>query len=242
MFLNIYSVICVGGINIRSQISKLKRNPNFVIGTPGRLKDLASRHTLRLGQYNNLVLDEADRMLDMGFLPDIRSILSSLPKKRQSLFFSATMNQKIESLISDFSVNPTKISVKMRDTSTNIDQDIVRISGNDNKVDKLHDLLIEKEFIKVLIFGKTKRGVENLSVDLNKRGFKSVSIHGDKNQSKRQRALREFKENNAHILVATDVAARGLDIPNVSHVINFDIPATYDDYPCKNHNQSPLLF
>jgi len=230
MFLNIYSAICVGGVNIRSQISRLKRKPDFVIGTPGRLKDLVLRKNLRLSEYKNLVLDEADRMLDMGFLPDIQFLLSSLPKKRQSLFFSATINSKIESLIADFAVNPFKISVKMRDTSANVDQDIIRISRNENKVDKLHDLLIEKDFNKVLIFGKTKRGVENLSIDLNKRGFKSVSIHGDKNQSKRQKALREFKNNSAHILVATDVAARGLDIPNVSHVINFDMPSTYDDY------------
>lgn len=230
VFLNIHSAICVGGVNIRSQISSLKRRPDFVIGTPGRLKDLAAKRILHLGEYTNLVLDEADRMLDMGFLPDIRLLLSALPKKRQSLFFSATMNPKIESLISAFAAEPVKIYVKTRDTSVNIDQNVVKIGRDENKLDKLHDILINKEFNKVLVFGRTKHGVERLSVALNGRGFKAVSIHGDKNQSNRQRALKAFKDSAVQIMVATDVAARGLDIPNVSHVINFDLPATYEDY------------
>jgi len=230
MFLNIYSAICVGGAGIGSQLSALRRHPNFVIGTPGRLKDLAMRKALHLDEYANLVLDEADRMLDMGFLPEIKALLSRLPEERQSLFFSATMTPEIEKLISEFSKNPVTVSVKMRDTSANIDQDVIKVERGENKIDKLHDLLLKKEFNKVLVFGRTKHGVENLSVALNDRGFKAVSIHGDKTQSNRQRALKAFKENVAQIMVATDVAARGLDIPNVTHVINFDLPSTYDDY------------
>jgi len=230
MFLNIYSAICVGGAGIGAQLSALRRRPNFVIGTPGRLKDLAMRKALRLDEYTNLVLDEADRMLDMGFLPDIKALLSRLPKERQSLFFSATMVPEIEKLISEFSVSPVTVSVKMRDTSANIDQDVVKVERGANKIDKLHDLLVNKDFSKVLVFGRTKHGVENLAVALNGRGFKTVSIHGDKTQANRQRALRAFKDNDAQVMVATDVAARGLDIPNVSHVINFDLPSTYEDY------------
>jgi len=230
MFLNIYSAICVGGAGIGAQLSALRRHPNFVIGTPGRLKDLAMRKAIRLDEYTNLVLDEADRMLDMGFLPEIKALLSRLPSDRQSLFFSATMNPEIERLIAEFSDSPITVSVKMRDTAANVDQDVVKIGRDENKIDKLHDLLIQKEFSKVLVFGRTKHGVEKLSVALNGRGFKAVSIHGDKTQSNRQRALKAFKENTAQIMVATDVAARGLDIPNVTHVINFDLPSTYEDY------------
>jgi superfamily II DNA/RNA helicase len=140
------------------------------------------------------------------------------------------MNPEIERLIAEFSDSPITVSVKMRDTAANVDQDVVKIGRDENKIDKLHDLLIQKEFSKVLVFGRTKHGVEKLSVALNGRGFKAVSIHGDKTQSNRQRALKAFKENTAQIMVATDVAARGLDIPNVTHVINFDLPSTYEDY------------
>jgi ATP-dependent RNA helicase RhlE len=133
-------------------------------------------------------------------------------------------------LIKEFLTNPEKISVKTGDTARNVEQNIVRVARGEDKVDSLENLLSKQEFSKVLIFGRTKHGVERLSKDLIKRGFKSESIHGDKNQPKRQKALKAFRDNQSQILVATDVAARGLDIPNVTHVINFDIPATYDDY------------
>ncbi|MDD4931071.1 MAG: DEAD/DEAH box helicase [Candidatus Colwellbacteria bacterium] len=229
-FMGIFSAICVGGANIRSQMSSLRHRPDFVVGTPGRLKDLVDRKFIKLSDYRNLVLDEADRMLDMGFLPDIKDLLSGLPADRQSVFFSATMPIEVERLISEFSRDPIKVSVKSGNTASSIDQDVVMVARGENKMDKLHDLLLGKGFDKVLIFGRTKYGVENLSVSLNKRGFKSVSIHGDKTQSNRQRALRMFKDGTVQIMVATDVAARGLDIPNVSHVINFDLPSTYEDY------------
>lgn len=224
------SVVAVGGLPIYKQVGALKKSYTFVIGTPGRLMDLRKRGAIDFTKFNTVVLDEADRMLDMGFINDIRSILSDIPTERQSLCFSATMSREIEALINQFLKNQVTISVKTRDTSKSIDQDIVRINPGETKLETLAGLLAQAEFGKVLVFGQTKRGVENLSRDLIKKGFKSEAVHGDKTQSRRQRALASFKKNQVQVLVATDVAARGLDIPDVSHVINFDLPATYDDY------------
>lgn len=228
--LRIFSACCVGGAPIFRQISDLKRSHNFVIGTPGRIKDLIKRKCINLSQFSTVVLDEADRMLDMGFVHDMRFVMSLMPTPRHTLFFSATLSREIEKLIGEFLTEPVRISVKTGDTAKNVDQDVVRIVRGTNKTDILHDILIQPEFNKVIIFGRTKFGVENLANDLIKRGFKADAIHGDKNHAKRQRALRSFKENQVQILVATDVAARGLDIPDVSHVINYDLPSTYDDY------------
>ena len=229
--LRVFSALCVGGMWIGKQINELKRNPQFLIATPGRLKDLEERRSVNLSQYNHLVLDEADRMVDMGFIDDIRAILSKLSGKRQSMFFTATLPPDVKSLIHSFLNNPTSVSVKRQDTSANVDQDIVRIAYRENKMDVLINLLRQSNiFTKVLIFGRTKRGVDRIAHGLEEKQFPVVSIHGDKVQSKRQRALDLFKSNKAQILVATDVAARGLDIPNVSHVINFDIPQSYEDY------------
>lgn len=228
--LKIFSVCCVGGAPIGKQISQLKYKNSFVIGTPGRLKDLIARKMIRLNDFQSIVLDEADQMLDMGFIADMRFIMDGMPKDRHTLFFSATLSPDIEKLINDFLNNPVRISVKTRDTAKNVEQDVIRLARGEDKLDVLHELLNQPELKKVLIFGKTKHGVEKLSNVLTQRGFKSESIHGDKRHSQRQNALRLFKDNHVQILVATDVAARGLDIPNVSHVINFDVPATYDDY------------
>lgn len=228
--MGIRSVQCIGGARIGRQISELSRNPQFVIGTPGRINDLIKRGRLRLENTQNIVLDEVDRMVDMGFINDIKTILSTLPKHRQSLFFSATIPPRINDLIKTFLDNPVTVSVKTTITSDNVEQDIVKVSFDQRKIEVLHDILNKPECEKVLIFGRTKRGVENLSNDLEKRGFKSSSIHGDKAQNKREKALRLFKENHVNILVATDVAARGLDIDDVSHVINYDLPENYEDY------------
>ena len=228
--MKIFSVCVVGGMPIGRQISQLRYQYNFIIGTPGRLKDLVDRKMIKLSEFSTVVLDEADRMLDMGFVNEMRAVMAGMPKERQTLFFSATLSPTIEKLVSEFLRNPVHISVKSGDTSKNVDQDIVRIQKEDNKVDVLHDLLRKVEFNKVLVFGRTKHGVEKLSEMLFKRGIKAESIHGNKNHSQRQRALGKFKDNHAQVLVATDVAARGLDIPNVSHVINYDLPETYDDY------------
>lgn len=227
--LNLSSVLCIGGVNIYTQIQHLRRNPHFVIGTPGRLKDLEQQGKIHFGDYQNIVLDEVDRMLDMGFISDITYITSRLPKNRQSLFFSATLPAKVKSVMQTFLRNPITISVKSADTSSNVDQDIVKLNGR-AKIDVLHDLLAQDGFSKVLVFGRTKHGMEKLFRLLTKRGFKVAAIHGNKNQNQRQRALEEFKHNRINILLATDVASRGLDIDNVTHVINYDTPQSFEDY------------
>jgi len=228
--LRLFSVCCVGGAPIGKQIRDLRYRNQFVIGTPGRLKDLIEQRYLNLQGYKTVVLDEADRMLDMGFVNDMKFMMAQMPKDRHTLFFSATLSKEIEGLINNFLKDPVRISVKTQDTSKNVHQDIIRVPAGKTKIDVLHDLLTQPEFSKVLIFGKTKHGVEKLSKVIHDHGFKTESIHGNKNQSQRQRALDNFKKNHAQVLVATDVAARGLDIAGVTHVINFDLPATYDDY------------
>ncbi len=222
-------VTCVGGANINRQIATLRRRPNFVVGTPGRLKDLMERGALDLSRFSTVVLDEADRMLDMGFIHDMRFIMGRMTQDRHTLFFSATMSRDIEKLIGDFLQEPVSISVKTGDTAKSVEQDIVRTQGK-NKLDVLHDLLVQPGFSKVIVFGRTKHGVEKLSKALAQRGFKAESIHGNKTQGKRERALQSFKRNDIQVLVATDVAARGIDVEDVSHVINYDIPTTYEDY------------
>lgn len=228
--LNLKSVVVVGGANIRPQIEKLRSHHNIVIGTPGRIKDLINRKNLRLEHFNNVVLDEADRMLDMGFINDMKTILSLLAKPRQTLLFSATLSKEIEALVQQFQREPITVSIKTKEVSSQIDQDIVRVGRDEDKIEILKKLLAQTAFQKILIFTRTKRGAEKLSKALFKIGFKSESIHGDKSHGQRQKALQLFKNDHIEILVATDVAARGLDIPNVSHVINFDVPASYEDY------------
>jgi superfamily II DNA/RNA helicase len=228
--LRIFGVCCVGGAPIGRQISQLKLTHSFVIGTPGRIKDLIERKYIRLEEFKTVVLDEADRMLDMGFINDMRLIMSKMAKDRQTLFFSATISPEISGLIREFLKEPVTISVKTRDTAQNVEQDVVRVGYGNDKVKILRDMLAKAEFSKVLIFGRTKHGVEKLSKLLTQSGVKAESIHGNKNHQQRQRALGAFKDSHVQVLVATDVAARGLDIPDVSHVINFDLPATYDDY------------
>lgn len=227
--LSIHAVTCVGGAGIEPQIRVLRRTPNFVIGTPGRLKDLIERHELDLSDFATVVLDEADRMLDMGFIDDMREILGYMPKKRHTLFFSATLSREIEKLIGEFLNEPARVSVKTRDTAHTIDQDVVRIESG-RKLEQLTELLKEPGFDKVLVFGRTKHGVERLAKDLLRAGIAAESIHGDKTHGRRQKALGLFKQDKVNVLVATDVAARGLDISGVSHVINYDLPSTYEDY------------
>lgn len=228
--MKLYSTLIVGGTNMDRQIRQLKRGPHVIIGTPGRLMDLIKRRELRLDNINTLVLDEADRMLDMGFINDIRTLVGMTPADRQTLFFSATITPSIAELTKEFLNNPETISVRTADTSERVDQDVVETSGKEDKLDTLLNLLSKEEFEKVLVFGETKFGVQRLSDHLDKSGIPSAAIHGNKSQSQRQRALSAFKDNKVRVMVATDVAARGLDIPNVSHVINFDQPATYEDY------------
>lgn len=229
-FLNIISVLCIGGASINNQIYTLRKNPNIVIGTPGRLKDLIGRRMLNMQLFGNIVLDEVDRMLDIGFIREIKYIISLLPPIRQSLFFSATVPPDVASIIRSFLKNPVTISVKLKETAEHIHQDVIRVKDKEEKIQKLHNLLRETEFKKVLIFGRTKWGVERLSKTLQQNGFRASSIHGNKTLNQRLRVLTQFKDNQLQVLVATDVAARGLDIADVSHVINYDEPSSYTDY------------
>jgi superfamily II DNA/RNA helicase len=228
--MKLYSALCVGGVNIQKQIRDLRRRPQVIIGTPGRLKDLMRQRVLKLQFVTTLVLDEADRMLDMGFLPDIKDILAELPEQRQSLCFSATITPQIQALLDSMLKDPVTVSVRTRETSEHIEQDVVKASSKDEKVRILNELLNDDEFEKVLVFGETKFGVQKLADSLTKAGLPAEAIHGNKSQPQRQRALRNFRDGKVGILVATDVAARGLDIPNVTHVINFDQPNNYEDY------------
>lgn len=227
--LNLYPLILIGGASMNQQRNDLRHRPQLIIGTPGRLMDLNNQRALNFADFNNIVLDEVDRMLDMGFIRDIRKIIAQLPKDRQSLFFSATMTPDVAGVMNTFLRNPVTISVRIRETSSNVDQNIVKVEGK-NKVDVLHELLNRQGFDKVLVFGRTKWGIEKLAKELIQRGFRAASLHGNKSLNQRQLALRQFKENKVNILLATDVASRGLDIAGITHVINFDLPEKYEDY------------
>ncbi len=228
-WLQIFSASVVGGMPVHRQISEIKRGVNFVIGTPGRITDLVKQKVLDLSTYSTVVLDEADRMLDMGFRDDMTFILGKCAPQRQTLFFSATLSPEIKKMTEMYLKNPLFVSVVTGNTSKNIDQDVIRVKKED-KLDKLHDVLIKEGSDKVLIFRETKRSVDQLETELKARGFKVGGIHGDKRNRERMRTLDAFKMNQINVLIATDVAARGLDIPNVTHVINYDIPNDYDTY------------
>ncbi|MDD5083635.1 MAG: DEAD/DEAH box helicase [Candidatus Moranbacteria bacterium] len=224
------SALCIGGSHLQKQVMTLRRHPEFVIGTPGRIKDLIERGALDLSNFNNIVLDEVDRMMDMGFLPDMKYLLGLMKKERQSLFFSATLEKGARELAEKFLNNPVTVAIKSRPTSENVDQDVVHVGSATEKIEVLHELLLQYDFKKVIAFVRTKRNADKLAQVLTAKGFKAGAIHGDLSQGQRQRALQAFKDNRMQILIATDVAARGLDIDDVTHVINYDVPATFEDY------------
>lgn len=228
--LGLYSAVCVGGANMGRQIAAVQRRPHVVIGTPGRLRDLLDRRILQLDRVGYFVLDEADRMLDMGFIDDIRLFVKHLPQHRQSLAFSATVTPQVSTLMAELLRDPVTVSVRTSDTSRYVDQDVLEASSPEEKFALLTQLLRKPEFAKVLIFGQMKHSVQKLANTLTRAGLPSEAIHGNKSQPQRQRALDAFKAGKVMALVATDVAARGLDIPNVSHVINYDLPMTFEDY------------
>jgi len=222
--------VLIGGAGMGAQLRDLRAGPRLVIGTPGRIKDHLERGSLKLQNFNLAVLDEVDRMLDMGFVNDVTAILKQLSPSRQSFFFSATMDPRVQGLIRTFSSDPETVSVKTGESSDHINQDVVRYSGNHDKLDKLHDILLKEEVAKVIVFDETQRSVERLSNELVARGFAADAIHGGKTQGQRQRALDGFKRSKTTILVATDVAARGIDVVDITHVINFSQPNSYQDY------------
>lgn len=226
----LYGALLIGGSSMGAQLRDLRANPHVVIGTPGRIMDHMQRGTLNLSDFNMVVLDEVDRMLDMGFVNDVRAILGELHEDRQSFFFSATLDGSVNDLIQSFSNEPVTISVKTGNTSDNVHQDIVCYESNSDKIDQLHDILNKEEVSKAIIFDETQRSVERLHEELSARGFKTDSIHGGKTQGQRQRALNSFKKGEVSILVATDVAARGIDVADITHVINYTTPQSYEDY------------
>ena len=227
------SVLVIGGANINTQIAELRRKATVVIATPGRLLDLKERGAINLSTVEVLVLDEADRMLDMGFLPAIKRILSMLPQKRQTLLFSATMSPTIESLARSTMREPKLVEVSRRGRAAQMVEQTAYSVSLENKTALLLDLL-EREndegLEKVLVFTRTRRGSERLSHILKARNHKVNRIHADRSQPQREAALRQFRDGHARVLVATDIAARGLDVDAISHVINYDVPDAPEDY------------
>jgi len=229
--LKLYSSCFIGGTNINRNIQDLRRPSHIVIGTPGRLLDLNKRGVLKLNAFRTLVLDEFDRMLDMGFLRDMRQIIDALHNRSQTMLFSATYDKAQKPIIEDILDNPVRVKVSQGDESADhIEQDIIRIKNGEDPFRVLSRLLQEDDFKKVLVFDETKHRVKRLCQKLNKAGFKSDQIHGNKSQAARVRALKAFKDGSINILVATDVAARGIDIDDISHVINYQVPKTFDSY------------
>jgi len=225
-----YGALLIGGSSYGPQLRDLRSNPNIVVGTPGRIKDHIEQRSIDLARFNMIVLDEVDRMLDMGFVNDVRDILDRCARERQSFYFSATMDARVGALIDGFSPDAITVSVKQGDTSDNVHQDVVPFTDKHNKIEALHALLIEPVVAKSIIFESTQRNVERLEQELKTRGFDVAAIHGGKTQGARKRALDAFKDGKVATLIATDVAARGIDVPNVSHVINYGMPQTYEDY------------
>jgi ATP-dependent RNA helicase DeaD len=219
-----------GGQDIERQIRALKKHPHIIVGTPGRIIDHIQRRTLRLQNVHTVVLDEADEMLNMGFVEDIEAILSHVPTERQTLLFSATMPEPIRRIAERFMNNPELVRVKAKEmTVPNIQQYYIEIQEK-KKFDTLTRLLDIQSPELAIVFGRTKRRVDELAEALNLRGYTAEGIHGDLSQAKRLSVLRKFKEGSIDILVATDVAARGLDISGVTHVYNFDIPQDPESY------------
>jgi ATP-dependent RNA helicase RhlE len=222
--------VLIGGVSMGPQLRDLRNRPQIVIGTPGRVKDHIEQRTLRISDFNIVVLDEVDRMLDMGFISDIQDILAGTAEHKQLFFFSATLDNRVRSIINGFSADPIHVMAKTGDTSDYVEQDIVRYNSKEQKMDKLHDLLLQSNVKKALVFDETHRSVEKLMKELQLRGFDTDAIHGGKTQAARQKALKRFKEGHVNVLVATDVAARGIDVADITHVINFTTPQSYSDY------------
>lgn len=228
--LRIRSVVLLGGVSIRPQIDQIRRGVDVIIATPGRLLDVVEHRALNLKHIQTFVLDEADRMLDMGFLPSIRQIVGLIPAQRHTLFFSATLPREIRDLANSLLSNPVHIAVTPENTTTEkVDQRLYFVE-RDQKRALLTHLLEEKMDGSVLVFTRTKRGADRVTKDLAKAGLRAASIHGDKSQTARQKALNDFKTGRTRVLVATDIAARGIDIAQLPYVVNFDVPEAAETY------------
>ena len=229
-FLNIQSTVIFGGVNQRPQVATLKKGVDVLIATPGRLLDLQNQGFLSLSNVEILVLDEADRMLDMGFLRDIKRIISLLPSKTQNLLFSATFSKDIKKLATEFLYQPAIVEVSPENSTVDkINQKIYRVA-KDKKTGLIIKLISEGNWKQVLVFTRTKHGANRLCKKMISAGISAAAIHGNKTQGARTKALAGFKSNSIRVLVATDIAARGLDIPLLPHVINFEIPNISEDY------------
>jgi ATP-dependent RNA helicase RhlE len=226
----ISSTYVVGGESISNQIHNLSKPKNFIIATTGRGLDLIDQGVIKIKDIDTIVLDEMDQMLDMGFIRDIRKILSLAINTKHLLFFSATSTKEIENVALEMLNNPVKVSVSKGQATDNVNQDVIEIKEGENKFERLVELLSQKEIKKAIIFENTKHGSAKIEKELVKRGFRALAIHGNKTQGQRTKALEALKTNEINILIATNVAARGLDIPLVSHVINFSLPQSKEDY------------
>lgn len=218
-----------GGVSIRNQINRLRGKIDIVTACPGRLLDHIGRGTIDLSAIEILILDEADRMFDMGFLPDIRKILSHLPQQRQNLLFAATMPREISSLAGEILVNPVRLQIGEIAPAKTVSHTCYAVQST-SKTALLKDILSETEMESVLVFTRTKREAESLALQLVKGGYDAVALHGNMQQKERQRTLNGFRDGLTKIMVATDIAARGIDVTRVSHVINYDMPDTMDAY------------
>jgi ATP-dependent RNA helicase RhlE len=229
--LGFYAACFIGGTNLNRDLQKCSRPSHIVVGTPGRLLDLAQRRALRMDDFDVLILDEFDRMLDMGFAPDVNRIVRMMTNRRQTLLFSATVDKSQQRLIEGLLNNPVEVRVSTGEaTGDHIEQEVVKVPEGGNKFQVLLDMLNEQTFDKVLIFAETKRTVNRMAEMLVKAGVKAAPIHGNKSQNARQAALDHFKAGRIQVLVATDVAARGIDVSDVTQVINYQVPRTYDSY------------
>ena len=219
-----------GGVSINTQFAKLRKGVDVIVATPGRLLDHLQQKTIDLSKIDILVLDEADRMLDMGFIRDIRKIFKYLPAKRQTLLFSATFSNDIRTLAADLLHNPTEIQVATRNTTADRVKQVVHPVDKSRKREMLSHLIGSENWQQVLVFTRTKHGANRLAEQLTRDGIQSMAIHGNKSQSARTKALKNFKEGGVRVLVATDIAARGLDINLLPHVVNYELPHVPEDY------------
>ena len=224
------SMVIFGGVGMQPQIDRLKRGVDILVATPGRLLDHAGQRTLDLSQVEILVLDEADRMLDMGFLPDVKKVLALLPQKKQSLLFSATFSDEIKNLADRLLNNPGLIEVARRNQTADLIEQKVHPVSRDAKKDVLVHLIKKHGWDQVLVFTRMKHGANRLAEHLEKNGISAMAIHGNKSQSARTKALAEFKHGDLEVLVATDIAARGIDIDQLPHVVNYELPNVPEDY------------
>lgn len=229
--MNLYSATFIGGTNINSDFKSLNRKLHVIVGTPGRLLDLYDRKLLKLNQVNTLVLDEFDRMLDMGFVHDVKKLVNAMTKRSQTMLFSATLEPTQKALIDGLLDNPVVVKINSGGTtSENVEQETIRVPEGRDKFEMLAGLFNDKTMDRVIIFTETKRLADRLSKKLNETGIKSGLIHGNKSQNFRNKTIEEFKNGTTRVLVATDVAARGIDVADVTHVINYQLPMSMDSY------------